>query len=214
MLSYLYRSIINRFIQPRSAFDKTNYISNYIPETRDRKPRQLKWDDPTYNWPPKLSKYSHLKDRALVTEVETEYLNSLKLVKKQPKVNTGDMVEVTTYLSMSLQQTSSFTGICIGIRRQHTINSSLNILGAIDGTHMEMHIKTLSPMVKEIKVVEAGSGNYRSRLNYIRDFPITNYKALKRGIPRKDSLSSMAKKEENEMRQKVIKGVPVDEEAE
>ena len=213
MFTYLCRSIINRFIQPRSAFDKTNYISNYIPEIRDRKPRQLKWDDPNYNWPPRMQKYTQLKNRALVTEVETEYLNSVKETKKVPVVNTGDMVEVTTYLSMSTLQTSTFVGICIGKRRQHTLNSSLNILGAVDGTHMEMHIKVFSPMVKEVKVVEAGSGNYRSRLNYIRDFPITTYRALKRGIPRRESLSSLAKKEENEMRQKVIKGVPVDEEA-
>jgi ribosomal protein L19 len=165
-----------------------------------------------YNWPPKIPKYSSLKDRALVTQVENEYLKDLKETKKIPIVNTGDIVEVTNYLSMSTLQTSTFKGICIGKRRKNTINSSLNILGAVEGVHMEMHIKVFSPMVKEIKVVEAGSGNYRSRLNYIRDFPITEYKALKRSGPRKQGLSAVAKKTENEMRQKVIKGVPVNEE--
>lgn len=214
MYSYFFRTIVHRFVQPRSPFDKTNYIKDYIPAVRERKPKQAKWDDPDYNWPPSIPRYTQLKNKALVTQLENEYLTLIKEEKKVPVVNTGDIVEVTNYLSMSTKQTSVFSGICIGIRRKKTLNSSLNILGAIDGVHVEMHIKVWSPMVKEIKVLEAGSGDYRSRLNYIREFPITKYKALKRGTKKKDTLSYIAKKEENEMRQKVIKGVPVEEEPE
>lgn len=214
MYKFAFRNIVHRLVQPRSPFDKTNYIKDYIPVVRDRKPRQAKWDDPDYHWPPTMPRYTNLKNRALVTEVENEYLSSLKETKKFPIVNTGDIVEVTSYLSMSTLQTSVFTGICIGRRRKNTLNSSLNILGAIDGVHIEMHIKLWSPMIKEIKVVEAGSGNFRNRLNYIREFPITTYKALKRGTKKKDSMSYQAKKEEHEMRQKVIKGIPIEEDPE
>ena len=206
IFTMLKRMIIHRFVPPRSPFDKTNYIDNYIPGEYKRKPRQAKWDDPDYNWPPKLEKYTKLSNKALVSEVETEYLKSLKVTKKYPDIKSGDLIEVTTFQSMSNQQVSKYTGLCIGRRRKNTINSSLNVIGNVDGIQMEMHIKLYSPMVKEIKIVEYGTGNFRARLNYFRGMTISKYKALKKGTKLRYKPTEIAKKEEQEMRYKLLKG--------
>ena len=42
MVSLLKRGIVHRFVPPRSPFDKTNYIDNYLPGNYVRKPRQEK----------------------------------------------------------------------------------------------------------------------------------------------------------------------------
>ena len=207
MLSFLTkRFIIHRFIPPRSPFDKTNYIDNYVPGNYVRKPRQAKWDDPDYEWPPKMPRYTRLSNRALVQEVETEYLESLKKEKVVPDIKTGDLIQVTTYQSMSGKKTSTFTGVCIGRRRKHTLNSSLNVIGQVDGVQMEMHIKLYSPMVKEVKIVEAGTGNFRSRLNYFRGLTLSKYSALKKGTNQRFKPTNISKQEEQEMRYKILKG--------
>lgn len=207
MLGFLAkRSIINRFMPPRSPFDKTNFVDNFLPGTHVRKPRQAKWDDPNYNWPPRLEKYTRLSNKALVKEVETEYLQGLQLEKKIPEVKTGDLIEVTTYQSMSGKITSSFTGVCIGRRRKHTMNNSLNVIGSVEGVQMEMHLKLYSPMVKEVKVVEKGSGNFRSRLNYFRGLTLTKYSALRKGTKSVNKPTEISKKAEKEMRMRLIKG--------
>jgi ribosomal protein L19 len=213
-LSLARRGIIHRYVPIRSPFDKTNYIDNYIPPLKTRKPRQAKWDDPSYEWPPKMPTYTEFQNKALVSEVEKEYLENLKAEKKHPEIKTGDIVEVTTFQSMSGKQISVFKGICIGIRRAGTLNSSINVYGAVDGVHMEMHIKLYSPMVKEIKIIEFGTGNFRKRLNYFRELPITTYKALKKGINHREKPTSIAKKEEQAMRYKILKGEIYEDEVE
>jgi ribosomal protein L19 len=200
------RNIIHRYVQPRSPFDKTNFIEGYIPPSTERKPRQEKWDNPEYHWPADMPRYSKLQNRALVQEVENEYLEQIKTAKKLPDIQTGDMVEVTTFQSMSTAQTSTFQGVCIGKRRHRTINSSINILGAVDGVQIEMHIKLHSPMVKEVKIVEKAKGHFRARLNFMRDLTITKYKALQKGVTKRLKTTVIAKATEKAMRQRIIRG--------
>ena len=208
MVSLLKRGIVHRFVPPRSPFDKTNYIDNYLPGNYVRKPRQEKWDDPDYHWPPKMQKYTKLSNRALVFEVESEYLNSLKEEKKMPEIKTGDLIEVTTYQSMSTKLVSVFTGLCIGRRRKNTLNSSWNVIGQIEGVQMEMHIKLYSPMVKH------GTGNFRSRLNYFRGMTLSTYEALQKGINHRHKPTEIAKREEKALRYKLLKGEHPDYEPE
>jgi ribosomal protein L19 len=206
ILRSLQRYIIHRHMPPRSPYDKTNFVENYVPRTHPRKPRQAKWDDPDYNWPPKLEKSTKLSNKALVSQLETEYLNSLKQNQRFEDIKSGDMVEVSTYQSISSQQLSVFTGLCIGTRRKNTINSSLNVITKIEGVEMERHIKLWSPMVKQVKIVEFGTGNFRARLNYFRGMTISKYQALKKGTKLRYKPTEIAKKEEREMRYKILKG--------
>lgn len=199
MLSFISRrGIVNRYIPRRSPFDKTNYIENYIPPRFTRKPRQEKWDDPSYNWPPKMPAPTQLRGRALVEEVEKEYLSSVK--NEIEDIRTGDLVEVSNYYSLSNKQFSTFKGVVIARRKRNTINSSINVIGTVEGVQVEMHIKVHSPLVKEIKILEHGNGKQRARLNYFRDLTLSKYKALKKTAKRKFRPTLEAKEEEKRLR--------------
>ncbi|CAG9335841.1 unnamed protein product [Blepharisma stoltei] len=201
-----FRTIIHRWVPLRSPFDKTNYIENFIPKDKQLWKRQEKWDDPNYNWPPKMPKYTKLEGKGLVQALENEYLQEIKKTKKYDEIRTGDLIEVQNYYSLSGKQHSSFVGVCTSRRRRNSLSNSLNVIGIASHTQLEQFIPLYSPLVKDVRMVERGSGNYRARLNYFRDFELTKYTALIRGSEKNKKPTHIAKQEEKEMRYKLLTG--------
>lgn len=204
--SKIFRTIIHRYVPIRSPFDKTNYIDNFVPKVKQHWKRQEKWEDPEYNWPPKMPKYTELKGKALVRQIEDEYLAKLKIEKPYPDIRSGDLVEIQNYYSLSNKQFSTFKGLCIGRRHKKNIDASMTVLGTTSDTQMEVHLKLYSPMVKSVKILEKGSGNLRNRLNYFRDLNLPNHKAVVKGASKKYKPTLIAKEEDKAKRYKILTG--------
>ena len=66
--------IVYRYKAQRSVFDKTSYVDDYVPRPNkfhaSRKPKQLKWDDPNYSWPPVYPRPTKLQGDALINDIE------------------------------------------------------------------------------------------------------------------------------------------------
>jgi hypothetical protein len=72
LTNFCRRGVVHRWVQRRSPFDKTNFIENYVAPLHAKHERQAKWDDPTYNWPPRYEPPTRHSGRALITELEAE----------------------------------------------------------------------------------------------------------------------------------------------
>ena len=113
----LLRSIVYYHVPRRAAFDKTNYVDYHVPWNYKRPPRQAKWDDPNYTWPPTVAAYTKHSGRHLIHELEAEYMRQAKPKFPIPNFRTGDELELETFYSISSQKFSTFKGLCIAKRR-------------------------------------------------------------------------------------------------
>jgi ribosomal protein L19 len=200
------RFIVNRHIKVRSPFDKTSYIENYIPPRLQKNQKQAKWDDPDYHWPPKMEPYTKYSGRALLSELEKEYLQECKSRIEVPEFRTGDLLEVSYFYSLSSKQSVTVTGLCIHRRRRHGISNSFNLIAHESGSTVEMHLKCYSPLMRYIKVVQYGQGNLRARLNYFRDLDLTSYTALSKTTSKRGRVTKISKEEKKKMRLKLLQG--------
>eukprot|EP00359_Climacostomum_virens_P004296 CAMPEP_0204915370 /NCGR_PEP_ID=MMETSP1397-20131031/13383_1 /ASSEMBLY_ACC=CAM_ASM_000891 /TAXON_ID=49980 /ORGANISM="Climacostomum Climacostomum virens, Strain Stock W-24" /LENGTH=190 /DNA_ID=CAMNT_0052087381 /DNA_START=47 /DNA_END=619 /DNA_ORIENTATION=+ len=176
----------------RSPFDSTNFIDDYIPPNYRKNPRLAKWDDPDYHWPIHIEPKTKLRCKALLRVAEEEYKEKIK--RSWPEFHTGDIIEMTYYLALSTQTTTSVKGIVIGKHHGNLLNASFRMMSYEDGSHLETQMKFNSPMLKEIKVLERGNGKQRAKLFHIRDWPVTSYKPLGFSKARKNNVREEAKR--------------------
>jgi ribosomal protein L19 len=189
------RQIVNWNKPRRSPFDRTNYIEDYEAPLIKKHTRLALWDDPDFHWPVHIEPKSPLRCKGLLRQVEDEYNQAIK--RPWPEFFSGDIIETTYYLALSTQTTATVKGIVIGLSKGNTLNASFHMMSFISGSHFEMKMKFNSPMLKEIKLIERGSGRQRKKLNHILDWPITAYHAL--GFSKKRKFA--AKEEAKRLRQ-------------
>lgn len=193
MLGRLFcRQIVSWQKPRRSPFDRTNFIENYQAPIITKHSRLAKWDDPDYQWPIHIEPPTKLRCKALLMQVEEEYNQLIK--RPWPEFFSGDIIEVTYYLSISTQAVTKVTGIVLGKYKGSLLNSSFRMISFESGSHMEMVMKFNSPLLKSINVIEKGSGTQRKKLLHIRDWPLTSYKALGFSKKRRNEAREEAKR--------------------
>ncbi|EGR33851.1 hypothetical protein IMG5_034830 [Ichthyophthirius multifiliis] len=166
-------NIVYRYKPQRSPFDKTNYIDNYVPRPNhfhpDRKPKQLKWDDPNYEWPPVILRPTQLKGKALIKHIEQREKLALERQKefRIPEFKAGDVIEIHYLKSLSEGYGNTVTGLCTARYKQNSLMSGFDMVFRFCGAQVFMHVKLFSPFLKSLKVIQTSEGTIRYKLNYI-----------------------------------------------
>lgn len=202
----LWRSIIYRYVPRRGPFDKTNFVDNHVQWKYRRTPRQAKWDDQEYQWPPRVPAYTPHKGKHLIKQLEQEYMQQSQPPFTVPHFRTGDELEIENLYSVSSGKFSTFKGLCIAKRNWNNLHASFNVIGSRNGMTLEMSMKLHSPLLRNVKVVDYGSGQLRARLNYFRDLSTTKFPAVKKGKGWRRRASSVAHEEAKEKRKKLQEG--------
>eukprot|EP01015_Nassula_variabilis_P030353 TRINITY_DN665_c0_g2_i2.p1 TRINITY_DN665_c0_g2~~TRINITY_DN665_c0_g2_i2.p1 ORF type:complete len:258 (-),score=27.19 TRINITY_DN665_c0_g2_i2:174-947(-) len=198
--------IVYRYQQQRSPFDKTNYVEGWVPRPnkyhKARKPRLPQWDDPNVHWPPVLAQPTKLKGRSLIREVEAQEKAQIEKLRpfKVPDFRSGDVIEFDYMFSLSEAKGNNLVGIVIGRKQRDTLNSSFKVVVRFCGVEMLMNVKQFSPLVTSLKILTRGSGNLRSKLNYIWQKTLTrdqSRKAVVKRAMKKRKDDYIIKKEDN-----------------
>merc|ERR1740130_954985 len=109
--------------------------------------------------------------RGLLQELEAEQVEKRMAKTKydmQP-LEPGDIVKVTYYESLTSKTESTFQGIIIGKFKGKGIMQAIELRNIIDGVEAEMRIPLLSPLIKDIKLLDRKSKRTRAKLYYLRD---------------------------------------------
>ena len=84
-----------------------------------------------------------------------------------PDYKTGDVVEIEYYYSLSEKVVNTIRGLCISKACTNGLNQKLGICFWAEDTIVYWKIKTLSPLIKSIKVVTPGSNWLRKKLHHV-----------------------------------------------
>ncbi|KAJ1983383.1 hypothetical protein H4R33_004774 [Dimargaris cristalligena] len=82
----------------------------------------------------------------------------------------GDVVMVETLNSKTSNTSTKFIGLCLGVFRRG-VDTSFTLRNIVMKLGVEINFKGYSPMIKDIKILEKGSGYNRAKLFYIRKQP-------------------------------------------
>ncbi len=199
------QSIVYRYVPKRSPFDKTNYIDNYIPPPlkyhKKRKPRLAEWEDPNVHWPPIMPEPTKLQGKQLLNSLLHEEVQNMKRLRlfHVPDIRTGDVIEIKYLFSLSEQLGNILQGVVTSRRKKQSYDSSFTIVTMIAGSKVIMDFKEMSPLLVDMKLIHKGSGNLRSKLNYLKEIDVSKGQymrpVLKRGMKkRRDEAGFSTKK--------------------
>jgi Ribosomal protein L19. len=167
-------SIVYGYVPKRSPFDKTNYVDYYVPPPtkyhKTRKPRLPQWDDPNVIWPPVMAAPTKNKFKELIQEVEMEEKKKIEALRpfKIPDMRSGDIVEFHMLHSLSEGKGNTLSGILIGRTKRNSLHGGFNVIFRFCGVEVIMNVKQYSPLLANLRLVARGSGNLRSKLNYLK----------------------------------------------
>ena len=87
---------------------------NYLKE-RSKKPKLAQWENPAFDWPPKLPRPTMHSGKALLDELDREERDKIRKERKFaiPDFRSGDVLKVTIVGSVSENKEKEFTGLCI-----------------------------------------------------------------------------------------------------
>ena len=146
------------------AFEKIGYNPHHLPHQgnyhKDKKKERLaQWDNPKYNWPPKLPRPTMHRGKTLLSHIDSE--ERRKIAKGRefaiPNVRTGDVVELSMFQSISEAKVTTFKGLVYGRGKPNNLRSTLWFASSADGQQFTHKVKLYSPMVARMQILKYGS---------------------------------------------------------
>ena len=135
---------VNYKVNKRSAFFKLGYNPEHIPLSgpyeRRRKKKLDQWENPKYDWPPRIPRPTKHKGKALLNHIESEYRKKIQEERpfSMPPYRTGDVIDLTYFLSLSEGKFNTFRGLIIGTEKARNLREALWFHTVIEGTHVTM----------------------------------------------------------------------------
>lgn len=159
----------------RNAFNKTSFNPNHIESQsnylKDRKnrPKLDLWENPPFDWPPKLPRPTMHKGKALLLEVDKEERDKVRKEKNflTTDFRSGDVLKVTMIGSVSENKDKEFTGLCISKSMPNNIRARCKINMNLDQVNTTLDLSLYSPHIKNLEIVKYGSNQLRKKLSYI-----------------------------------------------
>ncbi|KAL4446981.1 hypothetical protein ABPG74_014953 [Tetrahymena malaccensis] len=181
-------SIVYRYKPQRSLFDKTSYIEDYVERPnkyhKSRKPKQVKWDDPNYTWPPVYPHPTRLQGSSLIKEVEQREKLAIERQRefKVPDFRAGDIIQFHFLKSISEGYGNTVTGMCTARYKNNSLMAGFDCVFRFHGVEVFMHVKQNSPLLTDLKVVDKSHGIIRQKLNYFWNDRTNTEQELKKAI--------------------------------
>jgi len=164
----------------REAFYKLGYNENHIPNQgryeKLRKPRLEQWDNPAYDWPPRIPRPSRHKGEALILGLERSDLTTIKANRELtiPDFRAGDVIKLTVKGSISEAKEYEYQGVCIGKSAPNSIRAKCAITFALDQTNVIYNAQLYNPMISNFEILKYGSNQNRKKLNHIPKLQLSN----------------------------------------
>ena len=158
----------------RNVFEKLGYNEFHIPHQgnypKDKKKERLaQWDDPKFDWPPKIPRPTMHTGQTLLNHIDSE--ERQKIQKKRefsiPNVRTGDVVELSMFQNLSEAKINTMKGIVYGRAKPNNLRSTLWFHSVADNVNYNQKVKLWSPMVARIQISKLGSNKNRKKLSHI-----------------------------------------------
>ena len=155
--SYVRRSNIYEVCVP--------YDDNWIPSRVKKKKRLPIWDDPNVKWPPLSVRPTKNKGKRLIDELQKEEIEKITAARpfKIPPVQTGDVVEVFKFLSLSSGKFDKYSGVVIATSNMNRLSGSITVLGNIKGFQYTAKVKLYSPLLAKINILQYGTNKLRTK---------------------------------------------------
>lgn len=158
----------------RSVFDKIGFNENHIPHQgnylKDKKKERLaQWDNPKFDWPPRLPAPTMHKGRTLLNHIDSE--EKAKISRNRefqiPNFRSGDVVELSMFQSISEAKINTFKGLVYGKAKPNNLRSTLWFTSNADGVNFTHKVKLYSPMVARLQILKYGSNKNRKKLTHV-----------------------------------------------
>lgn len=101
----------------RPTFFKLGYNHQHIPNQgsyeRRKKPRLAQWDDPPFDWPPKMPRATMHKGKTLINVLDHEEKErrQKEMGFSIPDFRSGDVVKITRMQSLSEKKETEYSGL-------------------------------------------------------------------------------------------------------
>ena len=90
-----------------------------------------------------------------------------------PNYRTGDVIELTYFLSLSEGKFNTFKGLVYGVEKPNNLRESFYFHTVAENEQVSLKMKALSPMIAKVDIVKMGSGRLRKKLNHIPDMGLS-----------------------------------------
>jgi len=194
-LKQLRASVVYVRQRPRSIWDKTDYVPDWVPREKkyhhSRKPRLPQWDDPNIHWPPVSVRPTKLQGKALLNQLKEEDKVHMQLTKNYtvPDFRPGDTIKFHYLHSLSEGNGNTITALCVGLHHPNSLMGSFSCLFNFAGVPVNMRVKLHSPYLTNLERVAKGSGDLKYKLAYIWKLnrqTITVAPIIKRSMKQRD----------------------------
>ena len=149
----------------REPYFKTGYNPDHIPnqgkydKNKAKKPKLDAWENPKYDWPPRIPRPTKHKGKTLLEHLDSEEKH--KIIKERefsiPDFRTGDVLEFKYLHSKSEGIEHTFSGVCYQTRKTNNLRAKAVINFNKEATNISMGFNIYSPMVKNMEIVKYGS---------------------------------------------------------
>ena len=142
----------------RLPFHKLGYNPNHIPVQnnylKQRKPKLDQWENPQFNWPPKLPRPTMHSGKTLLNQLDRD--EKLKIIKTRnfeiPDFRTGDVLEFNILTSKSEKIERKLSGICYQKKAPNSIRGKATINFNEEATNISYSVPLYSPMMTNFAI--------------------------------------------------------------
>ena len=169
----------------RSVFAKIGFNENHIPHQgnypKDKKKERLaQWDNPKFNWPPKIPRPTMHKGKTLLNHLDSEERKRIENEREfnMPNMRTGDVIELSMFSSLSEAKLTTNKGVVFGRSHVNNLRNTIWFNTVIDSVNVQHKVKLNSPMVAKIDILKYGSNKNRKKLSHIPSLDLTATRIL------------------------------------
>lgn len=124
-----------------------------------------------------------------------------------PDYRTGDVLDVTLFTSLSEGKFNSFRGVVSMKKQPNNLRQAFKLHTVIDDVNTTIMVKTFSPLLAKVDVVNYGSNKNRKKLNYLPELELSKGRLLEpikkgKGYKHRDEMYGNSRKDKNS--QKVL----------
>jgi len=131
-----------------------------------------------YSWVKQKSSFKQAAN--LIQKLNLEGAIEKEKEKDLPYFFAGDSLDITYSVSTKSQRINTVRGICLG-KRNNGLSTSFKLLCSIDGEQIEMTFPLYSPLIRNIRVIEAAGLHRgkkrvrRAKITYLRNRPQSQF---------------------------------------
>ena len=109
------------------------------------------------------------RGKTLLSHIDSEERKKIEKTKdfKMPNYRSGDVLDVTQFISLSEGKFNTHRGLVIGHKKRNNLRASLSLHVVEEGVNATIQVLHHSPLLAKVAIVNYGSNRNRTKLNHI-----------------------------------------------